>query len=154
MDYSPGYSPGRIQEWVAFPFSRWSSQPRGRTQVSRIAGGFFTTWATREAQEYQSEYPILSPVDLSNPGINLPLLHYRQILYPLSDQGSPTWLVILENRNGWLYLISFHPFLFSRMSQLQWAAVLTCPLLCCKFNCKSPLICEWLQKTVVYWGAM
>ena len=32
----------RILEWVAFPFSKGSSQPRDRTQVSRIAGGFFT----------------------------------------------------------------------------------------------------------------
>ena len=39
----------RILEWVAFPFSRGSSQPRDRTQVSCIAGGFFTSWATREA---------------------------------------------------------------------------------------------------------
>ena len=30
-------------------FSRGSSQPRGRTQVSHIAGRFFTSWATREA---------------------------------------------------------------------------------------------------------
>ena len=40
----------RILEWVAFPFSRGSSQLRDQTQVSRIAGGFFTSWATREAQ--------------------------------------------------------------------------------------------------------
>ena len=32
----------RILEWVAFPFSRGSSQPRDQTQVSRIAGEFFT----------------------------------------------------------------------------------------------------------------
>ena len=31
----------RILEWVAFPFSRGSSSPRNRIQVSRIAGGFF-----------------------------------------------------------------------------------------------------------------
>ena len=36
-------------EWVAIPFSRGSSWPRDRTQVSCIAGGFFTIWATREA---------------------------------------------------------------------------------------------------------
>ena len=30
-------------EWVAIPFSRGSSRPRGRTPVSCIAGGFFTT---------------------------------------------------------------------------------------------------------------
>ena len=44
----------RILEWVAFPFSRGSSQPRDQTQVSRIAGEFFTSWAIREAQEYWS----------------------------------------------------------------------------------------------------
>ena len=32
----------RILEWVAYPFSRGSSQPRNRTRVSCIAGGFFT----------------------------------------------------------------------------------------------------------------
>ena len=42
-------------EWVAFPISRVSSQPRGRTPVSCIAGRFFTSWATKEAQEYWSE---------------------------------------------------------------------------------------------------
>ena len=32
-----------------------SSQTRDRTQVSCIAGGFFTSWATREALEYWRE---------------------------------------------------------------------------------------------------
>ena len=32
-----------ILEWVTIPFSRGSSQPRDRTQVSCIAGRFFTT---------------------------------------------------------------------------------------------------------------
>ena len=40
----------RILECVAISFSRASSQPRDRTQVSRTAGGFFTVWATREAR--------------------------------------------------------------------------------------------------------
>ena len=39
----------RILEWVAIPFSRASSQPQDRTLVSRIAGQFFTIWATRKA---------------------------------------------------------------------------------------------------------
>ena len=37
-------SPG-ILEWVAYSFSRGSSQPRNRTWVTHIAGGFFTNWA-------------------------------------------------------------------------------------------------------------
>ena len=32
----------RILEWVAMPSSKGSFQPRDQTQVSRIAGGFFT----------------------------------------------------------------------------------------------------------------
>ena len=44
-----GILQARILGWVAFPFSRGSSQPRDPTQVSHIAGGFFTSWATREA---------------------------------------------------------------------------------------------------------
>ena len=44
MDYTVhGILQARILEWVAFPFSRGSSQPRDRTQVCHIAGGFFTS---------------------------------------------------------------------------------------------------------------
>ena len=48
MDYSlPGSSvhgifQARVLEWVAVSFSRRSSQPRDRTQVSRTAGRRFT----------------------------------------------------------------------------------------------------------------
>ena len=40
----------RILEWVAFPFSRGSSWPWHQTQVSHIAGRFFTIWANQEAE--------------------------------------------------------------------------------------------------------
>ena len=50
MDYTVhGILQARI-EWVAFSFSKGSSQLRDRTQFSRIAGRFFTRWAKREAQ--------------------------------------------------------------------------------------------------------
>ena len=39
----------RILEWVAYSFSSGSSQSRNRTGVSWIAGGLFTSWATRES---------------------------------------------------------------------------------------------------------
>ena len=50
MDYSPpgssvhGISQARILEWGAIFFSRGSSQCRNQTQVSCIAGKFFTNW--------------------------------------------------------------------------------------------------------------
>ena len=55
----PGILQARILEWVAIPFCRGSSWPRNRTSVSCIAGGFFTSWATREAKisEECSQFP-------------------------------------------------------------------------------------------------
>ena len=56
MNYSPPGTPlsvgilqATVLEWVAMPSSRGSYQPRGWTQVSHIAGGFFTIWSAREA---------------------------------------------------------------------------------------------------------
>ena len=78
MDYTVhGILQARILEWVAFPFSRRSSQPRDQTQVFHIAGRFFICWATRETQEYWSgvAYPFSRGIFLtqeSNQGL-LPL---------------------------------------------------------------------------------
>ena len=73
-------------EWVAFPFSRGSSKPRDGTQVSCIAGGLFTSWATREALS-MVKWKSLSPIRLfATRGLS----HCRQILYQLSHKGSPS----------------------------------------------------------------
>ena len=40
-----------ILEWLAYSFSRGSSQPRNQTRVSCLAGMFFTSWATRETHQ-------------------------------------------------------------------------------------------------------
>ena len=47
-----GILQARILEWVGISFSRGSSRPRDRTQVSHVAGRRFNLWATREAPEY------------------------------------------------------------------------------------------------------
>ena len=65
MDCSPPGSPvhgilqARALEWVAIPFFRGSSRPTDQSWVSCIAGGFFTIWATREAQGRYSSYRLL-----------------------------------------------------------------------------------------------
>ena len=67
MDCSPPGSSlheifqARILEWVAISFSRGSSQPRDRTQVTCTVGRFFTEWATREAQ-----WNIIQPQNLKS----------------------------------------------------------------------------------------
>ena len=54
---SMGILQAKVLEWVTVPSSRGSSQPRDRTQVSLIAGRFFTVWATREVG-YFSNFPL------------------------------------------------------------------------------------------------
>ena len=72
----------RILEWVAFLFSRGSSQPRDWTQVFHIAGGFFTNWATRKPKN-TGMGTLLQRIFL-NQESNGGLLHCRWILYQLS----------------------------------------------------------------------
>ena len=60
MDYTVhGILRARVLEWVAIPFSSGSSKSRDQTQVSHIAGGFFTSWATKEAQHLLQSIPNL-----------------------------------------------------------------------------------------------
>ena len=56
-----GIPQARILEWVAVLPSSGSSQARDPTHAFSIAIGFFTSWATREAQEYWSGWPMHSP---------------------------------------------------------------------------------------------
>ena len=84
----------RILEWVAYPFSSGSSWPRDQARVSHIAGGFLTSWATREAQETGvGSLSLLQWIFLTE-GSNQSLLHCRRILYQLSYQGRPISMYI------------------------------------------------------------
>ena len=66
MDCTPpgssvhGILQARILEWIAIPFFRGFSWPRNQTQVSCLAGRFFTIWATREALKGWEQ--VLNPV--------------------------------------------------------------------------------------------
>ena len=85
-----GLFQARVLKWVAISFSRGSSQPRDRTQVSCIAGRCFTIWATREALVVRA-----SLIPVTSPGHPVPtFIHYRLILYQLSYQGSPPFIIV------------------------------------------------------------
>ena len=89
MNYTVhGTLQARILEWVAFRFSRGSSQPRGRTQASRTVGRFLPA----EPQGKPKNTGVVGslsflqgifPTQESNQG----LLHSRRILYQLSCEG-------------------------------------------------------------------
>ena len=85
-----GILQAKIQEWVAIPFSRGFAWPRDWTQGSRIAGRFFTVWATREAKNTGVGSLSLLQGIFSAWESNWFLLHCRQILFCLSHQGKPS----------------------------------------------------------------
>ena len=134
---SMGILQARILEWVAIPSSRGSSQPRDQTQVSRIAGGFFTNWATREAlAKFYRSPKISEPVNCCRN-----LRHFNNSLL-----GNLRWYIITHQReDGYYYVlryyaptsfpnIIFFSFLFS--NQIEY------------FNhCHSPLPAPFVHKT-------
>ena len=78
----------RILEWIAFPFSRGSSQPRDWTQFSCIAGGFFT--GCHEGNPKILEwvaYPFSR--DLPDPGIELGSPAFQVDSLPAEPQEKP-----------------------------------------------------------------
>ena len=126
--YSPWNSPGQDTGVVAVLFSRGSSQWRDWTQVSHIPGRFFTSWATREAQEYWSGYPISSPADLPDPGIELgsPALQVNSL--PAEPPGKPSYKSD-PFKTGWDHLPpgikSFMALIYSKgkiliMAHMSW----------------------------------
>ena len=89
MDYiacqvplSMGVLQARILEWVAMPSSRGSSWSRDLTQVSHIAGGFFTVWATREAQLCESN-KVCALLELARGRQSLDLQAKKQMRSPM-----------------------------------------------------------------------
>ena len=94
MDYSlPGFFvhgilQARILEWVVIPFSMGYSRSRDQTQVSPIAGRFFTIWATRKAHtkiwewsEVTQSCPTLcDSMDCSPPGFSIHGVFQARIL--------------------------------------------------------------------------
>ena len=90
MDYTAhGILQARILEWVVFPFSRGSSQPRDQTQVSHLQEDSLPAEPQGKPKNIGgSSLSLLQwifPIQESNRG----LLHCRRILYQLSYQGSP-----------------------------------------------------------------
>jgi len=68
----PWNSPARILEWITIPFSRGYSLPRDQTQVSCIAGRFFTIWTV--VVQSLSCLTLSNPMDCSKP--SFPVLHH------------------------------------------------------------------------------
>ena len=77
-------------EWVALPFIQEIFPTQQSDPVSNTAGGFFTSWATRETQEYWSGKPSPSPADLPDPGIEPGCPALQADSLPTGWSGKPT----------------------------------------------------------------
>ena len=103
-----GILQARILEWVAISFSRGSSRPRDRTQVSCIAGRFFTTEPAGK--------PIAHTETVYFSGLSHHVLRcalrdiWLNYLTPLSSEMLSTALPILRHwkafRKEWFFTLS------------------------------------------------
>ena len=80
----------RILEWVAYPFSRGSSQPRNLlgSSVSCIAGGFFTNWAIREAPKQPICHQKMNALKRVSVCICREIYRYRHVKFRVSLKGN------------------------------------------------------------------
>ena len=80
----------RIPKWRAYPFSSGSSQPKNWTRVSCIAGGFFTSWTTRETPFWtQMAWILRLTLPLLINKVNLGrLMHYSTSASPYVKEGT------------------------------------------------------------------
>ena len=90
--YSPWNSPGQNTGVGSLSLLQGSSQPRDWTQVSCLAGGLFTSWATQKPKNTGVDSLSLLQWIFPTQETNWGLLHCRQILYQLSHTGSQTIL--------------------------------------------------------------
>ena len=111
-----------ILEWVGFPFSRGSSQPRDWTHVSLIAGRFFTNWANRKAQWLQSFTQIKT--------IGVSSLEHCQLSWMKSFAQMSCYLRSISIRCQIIlsHLPSSHPFLIfaNRSLDCSFSSILPC----------------------------
>ena len=107
-----------VLEWIAISFSRGSSQPRDRTQVSRIVDRRFTIWATRDQksrvqiQSTSTKYSWVAPrrVESSHTSDQTCALCIgSQIRIHWTTREVLTWLLSSAKGPSWLPLESYSP---------------------------------------------
>ena len=99
------YSPGQNTGVGGLFFSRGSSQPRDQTQVSHIAGKFFTTWVAGKTKNTGVGNLSLLQWTFLTQEWNWGPLHCRWILCQLSNDGSPHIQNIVKNKSTRKWLI-------------------------------------------------
>ena len=121
----------RILKWVAFPFSRRSSQPRDQTQVFHISDRFFTSWAKKKALRILILVTSPFSMDFPNPGIELGSPALQMDSLPTELLGNP---FLGEKQRKTIYFVSYE-------KQLDWK------------NINFPITSRsFIHSTNIYWA--
>ena len=104
--YSPWNFPGQNAGVGSLSLLQGIFPTQRLNQVSRIAGGFFISWTTREAQEYWNGLPIPSSVDLPDPGIKPESPALQEDSLPTELSGKP-WGNRVASQRVSKYLLIF-----------------------------------------------
>ena len=84
--------PDRILEWIAFAFSRGSSQPKAWTQVFTLQADSLAVEPPWKPKNTGVGKLISSPTDLPDPGMELGSSVLQVDSYQLRYEGSPLWM--------------------------------------------------------------
>ena len=133
-----GIFQARVLEWVAISFSKGSSWPRDRTQVSLIAVRGFTVWAIRETHRHESEclfdqlnYPNVRK-NADNSVENYAVIEYNTILITIAIMLYIRSLKLIHHCNcNYVFFdqdLSFSPppWLFQPLFYSRFSVVLDC----------------------------
>ena len=101
----------RILDWVACLFSSRSSQPRNWTEVSCIAGRFFTSWAMRDAKEWSNPNHFLELLYATAPSLIAQLVKNPPAM-------QKTWVQFLVWEDPLEKEIATHSHIFAR--EIPW----------------------------------
>ena len=91
--YSPWNSPGQNTGVGSLSLLQGIFPTQGSNLGLLHCRRFFTSWATREAQEYWSGYPIPSPVDLPDTGIEPGSPALQADSLPTELSGNPSGII-------------------------------------------------------------
>ena len=108
MDCSPpgssvhGILQARILELGSHSLFQGSSRPRDQTWVSRIAGRFFTIWATRETPKMMgATFKSLTPSTRAKPLMNFSHLWHQPRFTSVLPAMQETWVWSLGQEHPW-----------------------------------------------------
>ena len=149
-----GIFQARILEWATISFSRGSSQPRDRTQISCIADRRFTVWATRELLTSPSKRTTFKGHQHSN--ATLLLSRFSRVWLCATPRRQPTRLPRPWDSPGKNTGVGCHVLLQGMKVKSESEVTQSCPTLSDPMDCSLPgsSVHGIFEARVLEWGVI